>query len=362
MKIIGESLVRSKVASGNGDDGRTSEKLITDTGDNELNLSVYTVMSIEDLLIEILLRLPVVSLLLFKTVSKHWLSIIKSPNFTSRLSRIPNMAPPSGIFLKRCKGKVQHEFLSLDSRISSKRSIAFSFCSEADRSVQILNSCNGLLLFRGINYPYKLYVYNPSINLYKTLPQPQNLIDTGFREIMAFDPTKSPPYKLDIVGNTISTTRLPKTLATRGAFIFKLFQSRGCLLLLCKQYTHSRQLVVYEMRNWNSGWSVKYLINLNDIVNPFPKNWNLYDCVWCIVLREKEEDSFMVMKVCGKVVQYKPVQKTSRELRISGSKSIHRSYEFTASFAGVLSLLGNIWPEHEANTIEERDVESIEIV
>ncbi|GJR65627.1 cytosolic glyceraldehyde-3-phosphate dehydrogenase [Tanacetum coccineum] len=44
-------------------------------------LCVHTVLSNEDLLIEILLRFPAISLHLFKSVSKHWLSLITSPAF-----------------------------------------------------------------------------------------------------------------------------------------------------------------------------------------------------------------------------------------------------------------------------------------
>ncbi|GKC66884.1 SGNH hydrolase-type esterase domain-containing protein, partial [Tanacetum coccineum] len=175
-----------------GDDGTASKKLITDTRDSELKLFVHTVMSSEDLLIKILLRLPVISLLLFKVISKHWLSVITSPNFTSRLSRIPSMAPACGLFLWRRKSKVsmefEYDFLSLDSRIPSKRSITtFPFGFETGCKV-ILGSCYGLLLFRSGYYPGKLYVYNPTINLFKMLPR--HSTDISYGVIMAFDPTK----------------------------------------------------------------------------------------------------------------------------------------------------------------------------
>nr|GFB56351.1 hypothetical protein [Tanacetum cinerariifolium] len=70
----------------------------------ELPLSVHTVMSNDDLLNEILLRLPVFSLVLFKSISKRWLSLIKDALFIKRQSRIPKIDPPSGLFV------VQHRF------------------------------------------------------------------------------------------------------------------------------------------------------------------------------------------------------------------------------------------------------------
>lgn len=43
-----------------------------DIGDNELPLSVNAVVSNDDLLIGILILLPIISLHVFKTVSKRW--------------------------------------------------------------------------------------------------------------------------------------------------------------------------------------------------------------------------------------------------------------------------------------------------
>nr|GEZ51036.1 hypothetical protein [Tanacetum cinerariifolium] len=51
-----------------GDDGISSRNLFTD---NELPSSVHTVVSDDNLLTEILLRLPILSLLFFKSVSKR---------------------------------------------------------------------------------------------------------------------------------------------------------------------------------------------------------------------------------------------------------------------------------------------------
>ncbi|GJU32337.1 F-box protein-like protein [Tanacetum coccineum] len=227
MKTIGEPLVRSEVAAGYGDDGTASKKLITDTGDSELKLSVHSVMSNEDILIEILLRLPVISLLPFKVISKHWLSVITSPNFTSRLSRIPSMAPACG------------------------------------RKV-ILDSCNGLLLFRSGYYPV---YWNDAIHwLNVSSEMPLHAM-------------------LDVVDNTVLTTKLPRPLDKRVPCDHKFFRSRGYLLLICKEYFYTRKLLVYEMRNWDSGWFVKYFINLDDVImNTFPNDdWSIGGCVWCYV-------------------------------------------------------------------------------
>ena len=62
-----------------------------------------TVAYVDDLLTEILLRLPVKSLLRFKSVSKHWYFLITSPNF--KLLRSRNRNPPSGMFVSNQTNK-----------------------------------------------------------------------------------------------------------------------------------------------------------------------------------------------------------------------------------------------------------------
>ena len=58
-----------------------------------------TIAGNDDLLIEILLRLPIKALIKFKSVSKHWLFLISDPKFSRH--RNPNPVSASGLFLKR---------------------------------------------------------------------------------------------------------------------------------------------------------------------------------------------------------------------------------------------------------------------
>ncbi|GKE42130.1 cytosolic glyceraldehyde-3-phosphate dehydrogenase, partial [Tanacetum coccineum] len=68
-------------------------RLEVDADDDEdgtnynLPLSIHKVLSNYDLLMEILLRLPIISLHLFKPVCKQWLSLITSPSFTLTRTR-----------------------------------------------------------------------------------------------------------------------------------------------------------------------------------------------------------------------------------------------------------------------------------
>ncbi|GJZ56103.1 granule-bound starch synthase [Tanacetum coccineum] len=364
-------LLRLKVVAHDDDD---------DDGTNHnFPLSVHKVLSNDDLLMEILLRLPILSLHLFKPVCKQWLSLITSPSFTLTRTRMSTVDPPSGLFIGRYHrpgwGSNNYDFVSFDPRIPAKRSKLFSI---SNSKAEIVQSCNGLLLCY-IHGEYS--IYNPLMSMFNMLPPIHNLnyVRYGYKEInFAFDPTKSPCYKvvhvgsvkddneidyfmriqtyssetgvwsvsgdrfnhlwfndfgngiywngaihwlnihepfhvkLDIVDHPVlKNIQIPLPLTVEGQVHRdrKLFKSHVSLLLLCKDYDCSRHLKIYEMKNEYSVWSVKYSVNLDDMMRPYP-TWRM-PTKWCcrdmlsIVLGERDEDSFMVIELSGNILQYK---------------------------------------------------------
>ncbi|GJX94607.1 hypothetical protein Tco_0349193 [Tanacetum coccineum] len=132
----------------------------------------------------------------------------------------------------------------------------------------------------------------------------------------------------------LTKTELPRT------FDGKLLESGGSLLLLSQDDTDSWKFNVFEMKNGCSEWSVKYIVNLNEFTMPFPNSWRIYQRVWAIVSGEREEDSYMIIDLLFKVVQYNPMLKTLRTLYdLESTRSILHSqseaYQFIPSFAGV---------------------------
>ncbi|GKA13243.1 ribonuclease H-like domain-containing protein [Tanacetum coccineum] len=108
----------------------------------------HLVFTNDDLLTEILIRLPILCIHLFTTVSKQWLQILTSPDFTDKRRKIPNLDPPVGIFANHLRSLLHCDFVSLDSRLNSKKSTMYhSFGSDEEGDhVRILQSFNGLLL------------------------------------------------------------------------------------------------------------------------------------------------------------------------------------------------------------------------
>ncbi|KAK1425337.1 hypothetical protein QVD17_20688 [Tagetes erecta] len=371
--------------------------------------SRHAVVSNDDLLIEIMLRLPVLPLQRFKAVCKRWLTLITNPNLNLRRTQTSILDPPSGIFLTKNRS-YKYDFVAFDVTIPPNRSpLRTSYTLNFDRrEVHILQSCNGLLfcrMFRPTTSD-EFYVLNPFTNRFKLIPQcPCPIKSIRFR--MAFDPSKSPHYKvvyaarrvgnvhhtstiqlhiyssetckwsecaarfnaksfenfydglywndglhwlegkrpgdlnykLDVEDLHLRSRRIPRT-SDAGDYYQKLFVSRGCLLLLGTENTYSLQMNIYEMRKWSLGWSLKYFVNLNDISRQFPKpSWDpKWSCssVGCIVIKENENDSFIVVEINGNIVQYKMVSKMISKLYdFNSSDPDVRFLEFIASLACV---------------------------
>ncbi|GKE17347.1 hypothetical protein Tco_1424924 [Tanacetum coccineum] len=108
-------------------------------------------------------------------------------------------------------------------------------------------------------------------------------------------------FKLDIMNEHPVLTALPTPLTTDGKvhYRYSLFESRGCLLLVPK-------------------------------VGVFAKR------IYCIVLGEREEDSFLVWRLGRKVVQHKIVSKTLSTISDLGpNDNLLRCFQFIPSFANV---------------------------
>ncbi|XP_057417827.1 F-box/kelch-repeat protein At3g06240-like [Lotus japonicus] len=112
-----------------------------------------------DLIVQILLRLPVRSLLRFKSVCKSWLSLISDPQFGK--SHFDLAAAPT----HRCLVKINNfklESLDVDASVldqSSEVNLKFPYTGYVIFHIQILGSCRGFIaLVRGGD----AIVWNPS--------------------------------------------------------------------------------------------------------------------------------------------------------------------------------------------------------
>ncbi|KAJ8772325.1 hypothetical protein K2173_027502 [Erythroxylum novogranatense] len=161
------------------------------------SLSVATVVNNDDLLVQILLHLPVKSLLKFKCVSKHWLSIITNPQFSRR--HYPVINSVCALFVQKFSHPRQPEFDFVDLHSNSSGApFRFLTFSKDPSGIKITQSCNGLLLcssYRANSYKTWYYVYNPTTKQFSALPRLRKA-SRVLGLTLAFDPWKSPDYKV----------------------------------------------------------------------------------------------------------------------------------------------------------------------
>lgn len=321
------------------------------------------VISNQDLLTLILLRVPIRSLLKFETVSKHWLSLITSLRFSLLRNALPLRAsalfiqPPASFF------GVPNiiSFVSIDDHhnnqtISPFRNQSFAHDPYKFSRIRIVHSCGGLLLCSScpIGTPlelFTLYIYNPTTNHLVTLPKHWEL---HYTTILAFDPSKSPHYKVFVCGIPpgmpkshgrfqIYSSETGSWRASGQPFTFTSNASRfvwrngvyfnGCIhWISCKLefgcsyfnlhderletmprppvgqdfhvgvsenhlhviefYPQDTRVDVYEMKNDYSGWFVKYKVDLSPVCQVFPEMSadNHLVYILSLITREKFEE------------------------------------------------------------------------
>ncbi|KAL3650402.1 hypothetical protein CASFOL_006805 [Castilleja foliolosa] len=145
------------------------------TGDSaeKLSSSAQIVASIDDLIIEIIHRLPLKPLAQLRLVSNHWNSLISDPRLCSLLNR----------------AAIGLIFEHLDKELQLPMALV----------IGTSKSCNGLLLCLSSNRAgRKYYVHNPTTGKYIALPQVvfDNTNESICGMCLAFDPSKSPHYRV----------------------------------------------------------------------------------------------------------------------------------------------------------------------
>ncbi|GKB92712.1 hypothetical protein Tco_0964984 [Tanacetum coccineum] len=134
------------------------------TRSRENSAQPHLVFTNDDLLTEILIRLPILCIYLFTTVSKLWLQILTSTHFTDRRRKIPIHDPPIGIFANHLTSLFEFDFVSLDLRLNSKKSTmdhSFGSAEEVDHDLATICLGEGEEdAFVVINLSEKVIKYN----------------------------------------------------------------------------------------------------------------------------------------------------------------------------------------------------------
>ncbi|XP_076952852.1 F-box protein At5g07610-like [Bidens hawaiensis] len=185
--------------------------------DHQLTLSAERIGSNDDILTEILLRLPVTSILQFRSVSKHWEWLLSQRHFTLRHDK-RQISP--GLF-------VRNNYIPFDVEDCSPPPFRrLDFCPDLN-SIKIVQSCNGLLLccsdcerIRDRKY----YVFNPTTKQFAIIPPVPGCNDTrttiGFMGL-AFHQTTCPHYKVVCILRAI----IDVSLSVKYLMLFHVYYS-----------------------------------------------------------------------------------------------------------------------------------------
>ncbi|KAK9051336.1 hypothetical protein SSX86_027963 [Deinandra increscens subsp. villosa] len=315
----------------------------------------------DDLLTEILLRLPATSILRLKSVSKHWQWLLSDRSFTLRFD---NLSKSPGIF-------AHNVYVPFDNRDRSPPPFrSLDFYSDP-HGIKIIQSCNGLLLCcsrQAPEYARRYYVFNPTTKQFAIVPlvpggkpvhETIRFMGLAFHQtdcvhykvvciraldfnegsfqiqiyssetrkwkisIESFSVDHKPTFKNGVYWNgaihwapsvednfyfkidveRLQSAALPAEIMSFETLTMYIGESRGHLHLMGRPY--SLHLNVYEMLSDHSGWFLKYQIELHELLRAFPWMINplgyTFDVI-DVVRGEKDEDTFIVLMVPGKLI------------------------------------------------------------
>nr|GEY15815.1 hypothetical protein [Tanacetum cinerariifolium] len=132
---------------------------------------------------------------------------------------------------------------------------------------------------------------------------------------------------------------LPHMLNLKGEF----FESCGCLLLICRDDIGSTKFTIYEMMKESSVCSVRYVVNIEQSMNPLPEGWSIRTSVWSICLGEGEADAFVVLNLSGKVVKYNLISKTNTDVFDIGSNQMDDDDDDEVEFISPFEVDPNLY-------------------
>ncbi|KAJ0646151.1 putative F-box domain-containing protein [Helianthus annuus] len=346
--------------------------------DHQPTQSGALIGSNDDLLTEILLRLPVTSILRFKSVSKHWRLHLRHTHFTHRYDKI-----------SKSPGFFTNDTIYVPYDVENPTTPRFRslYFYPDPRGIRIVQSCNGLLLcctYRGSIDTRKYYVFNPTTKQFAIVPCLPG--GYGVRKTirfmgLAFHRTDCVHYKLVCIRELASDDDVelfqiqiyssdtrewricPVTFRTdcpdfemgvywngaihwppsyRNHLYFKIdaeqlqtlpspvemtiFQTLAMYFGESRGHLHLTVLVdsdetglhlnVYEMLGDLSGWFVKYQLQLHEIWGAFPEmTRSPFDFdVVDVVRGVKEEDTFIVLRTHGTLTRYNVHGKSFKQM------------------------------------------------
>jgi hypothetical protein len=163
----------------------------------------------EDLVVDILSRLPYISICRFKCVSKSWLALCSDPALRRK-------APQTltGFFYR--SSQFSHQFTNLSGKGRPIVDPALSFLPSSCKFVQIIDSSNGLLLCGyAKKYEYEYLVCNPATENWTVLPE-TNAMEGMHTARLCFDPAASSHFRVFLLVKDRASSHRSEALLIRN--------------------------------------------------------------------------------------------------------------------------------------------------
>ncbi|KAG6405084.1 hypothetical protein SASPL_132666 [Salvia splendens] len=176
-----------------------------------------------DLLTQILILLPAKSVTRCKLVCKHWLSLVSSEKFCHlHTLHSPKLQP--SLLLNPNLRNPSLQFFNFNPIMNGEKLMipyTFSFPNPI-----IISSCNGLMLLKSHHKDESFHVYNPTTKLSRKISVTDTYSDNIVALALAFDPSKSPHYKVVCIKSTSEDRIHPLKVDTCA---IEVYDSESCV-------------------------------------------------------------------------------------------------------------------------------------
>ncbi|THF96020.1 hypothetical protein TEA_027285 [Camellia sinensis var. sinensis] len=329
-------------------------KLVTGCTPLQDSLAVEVISNV-DLLSEILLRVPTKSLIRFKCVSKHWLSLISDSQFSSNHTRRTNISVISGLYFYSNWMLKDVNSVSLQSHSTLP---PFTFLDGVGEE----STLGAYLAFEPSKSPrYKVVLVDYGLD-YAGSSGRSYLIDIYSSESASWKHVcvSAPPggtfkrrvfwngaihwmnsmnlhIRFDVGENLTGTPMPPYPKILSEDKILYFGECHGHLFLIQNRQSFPVGFRILEMNRDYCCWNVMYRVNLRPIIDVFPSKIYPKFNVLCVVKGANEEDIALVLAIPGKVISYNLKSKTLKVL----SKSVdwettwYNTHQFIESLSPV---------------------------
>ncbi|KAK4355355.1 hypothetical protein RND71_024326 [Anisodus tanguticus] len=294
----------------------------------------------DDLLREILIWLPVSSLLCFRCVSHHWRSLISDPDFRLLHTRRSSAGATAGLFLFRKSDKSTNGYTNIPQPNidDDDEIVAMNLGFDPSKSSNYKIVC----IVRDKLELFRFFIFSSDTTIWKESGQVRGDFYFGrgvfLNGVIYFVSKHSHFLYFDLDNESLEIMPSSSVPEGRNGGKIKYFgESAGKLHLIEENVLRPTLLNVFELEKDYSKWFVKYVVDLDDLTHVFPlmvinepESLDVigyqFD-VLCFIDGEKEGKTILVLSLPEKMISYDIKSMSIKELLKVPLEELHLSME-----------------------------------